>query len=70
MEFICGRCRKIIEIFQRHNEQIEQLISKDFSSATLQRYKTSLEHTRNFTRLEVLGKSQSFVSSIKTNSLD
>ncbi len=38
----------ILQVFQQHNEQVAQLIGKDFSAATLQRYKTSLDHTRNF----------------------
>ena len=38
----------ILEVFKQHNEQVSQLIGKDYSAATLQRYKTSLEHTRNF----------------------
>lgn len=38
----------ILETFKQHNEQVAQLIGKDFSAATLQRYKTSLDHTRNF----------------------
>lgn len=38
----------ILETFKQHNEQVAQLIGKDFSPATLQRYKTSLDHTRNF----------------------
>ena len=40
--------RMILEIFQHHNDQVEKLIGKDFSAATLERYKTSLEHTKNF----------------------
>ena len=38
----------ILETFQRHNQQVVQLVGKDFSAATLQRYKTSLDHTKNF----------------------
>ncbi|MEJ7679139.1 MAG: phage integrase SAM-like domain-containing protein [Segetibacter sp.] len=38
----------ILEVFQQHNQQVAQLIGKDFSAATLQRYKTSLDHTMNF----------------------
>ncbi|GEO11922.1 site-specific integrase [Segetibacter aerophilus] len=39
---------KILEVFENHNRQVAQLIGKDFSPATLQRYKTSLDHTRSF----------------------
>ena len=35
-------------MFRHHNDQVEQLIGKEFSSGTLERYKTSLEHTRSF----------------------
>jgi site-specific recombinase XerD len=45
---ITERPRMIIEVFQQHNNQVEKLIDKDFSAATLERYKTSLDHTRNF----------------------
>ena len=40
--------RMILEVFQEHNNQVTELIGKDFAEGTLQRYKTSLEHTRNF----------------------
>ena len=40
--------KMILELFQEHNDQVAQLIGKDFSAGTLKRYKTSLEHTRNF----------------------
>lgn len=38
----------ILETFQQHNNQVAQLVGKDFSVGTLQRYKTSLDHTRNY----------------------
>jgi site-specific recombinase XerD len=40
--------RLILEIFEKHNEKLAQLVGRDFSPATLKRYKTSLEHTRHF----------------------
>jgi site-specific recombinase XerD len=40
--------KMLLEIFQQHNEQMKNLVGKDFSAATLKRYKTSLEHTRAF----------------------
>ena len=42
--------RMLLEIFQQHNDQLKELIGKDFTAATLERYKTSLEHTRSFLR--------------------
>lgn len=38
----------LLEVFKQHNEEVALLIGKDFTIATLQRYKTSLDHTRNF----------------------
>ncbi|WP_162055591.1 site-specific integrase [Pontibacter pamirensis] len=38
----------LLEVFQKHNEQVEQLVGKDFAPGTLERYKTSLLHTLNF----------------------
>ncbi|WP_018611739.1 site-specific integrase [Segetibacter koreensis] len=38
----------ILTVFQQHNEQVAHLVGKDFSAATLQRYRTSLDHTRNY----------------------
>lgn len=38
----------LLEVFKQHNEEVALLIGKDFSPATLMRYKTSLDHTRNF----------------------
>jgi site-specific recombinase XerD len=40
--------RMILEVFQHHNDQIEQLVGREFAAGTLERYKISLEHTRNF----------------------
>lgn len=42
------KSKMIIAIFQQHNDQMKSLVGKDFSPATLERYKTSLEHTRSF----------------------
>jgi integrase len=38
----------ILQLFEAHNEEVAQLVGKDFSAGTLKRYKTSLRHTRNF----------------------
>ena len=38
----------IMKVFQRHNDEVKSLIGKDFSPATLERYKTSYDHTKSF----------------------
>ena len=38
----------LMEVFQKHNEQVEKLVGKDFAPGTLERYKISLQHTRDF----------------------
>jgi site-specific recombinase XerD len=38
----------LLEIFQKHNDQLEALVGKDFAPGTLERYKTSLQHTQSF----------------------
>jgi len=40
--------KMILEIFQHHNEQMAALVNTEFSPATFERYKTSLEHTHSF----------------------
>jgi site-specific recombinase XerD len=40
--------RMLMKIFQQHNDEVKTLIDKDFSPATLERYKTSFDHTRSF----------------------
>jgi len=40
--------RMIMKVFQRHNDEVKSLIGKDFSPATLERYKTSYDHTKSF----------------------
>lgn len=42
------RPRMLMEIFQQHNDQLAALIGKEFSPATLERYNTARDHTRNF----------------------
>ena len=42
--------KMLMEVFQYHNEQMEKLVGKEFSPATLERYKTSYRHTRSFYR--------------------
>ncbi|NIJ52516.1 site-specific integrase [Dyadobacter arcticus] len=40
--------KTILEVFQEHNDQVVALLGTDFAAGTLERYKTSLDHTRNF----------------------
>lgn len=38
----------ILEVFKKHNQQMELLVGQDFAPGTLERYRTSLDHTRSF----------------------
>jgi len=38
----------IMKVFQKHNDEIKGLVGKDYSAGTLERYRTSYEHTRSF----------------------
>lgn len=40
--------RMLLEIFQHHNDQVKELIGRQYSPSTHKRYETSLEHTRKF----------------------
>jgi len=40
--------RMILEIFKKHNDQMEILVGHEFAPGTLQRYKTSCSHTESF----------------------
>ena len=42
------KSKMIMEIFQYHNDQMKNLVSKDYSPTTLIRYKTSFGHTKSF----------------------
>jgi integrase len=42
------KTRQILEVFKHHNDQVAQLVGKEYSKVTLTRYKTALEHTRSF----------------------
>jgi len=42
------RTRTLIPIFQDHNNKIKALIGKEYASGTLERYETSLKHTKDF----------------------
>jgi site-specific recombinase XerD len=38
----------IMEIFKQHNEQMAALVGSEYSAGTLERYETSMRHTRSF----------------------
>lgn len=40
--------RMLLQIFQQHNDEVKELIGRDFTASTLERYKTSFEHTKAF----------------------
>ena len=40
--------KMILEVFAAHNKQMEALVGKDFADGTLDRYKTSYDHTKAF----------------------
>jgi hypothetical protein len=40
--------RTILTIFKEHNDQIAALVGADFGAGTLERYETSLKHTREY----------------------
>lgn len=42
------RQRMLVPIFQKHNDEVNALVGKEFSAGTLERYKTSLSHTVEF----------------------
>jgi hypothetical protein len=42
------RERMLIPIFEEHNRKVEELLGREYPPGTIQRYKTSLKHTKNF----------------------
>lgn len=40
--------KTIIEVFNKHNQQLKALEGKEFASNTIKRYATTLEHTKSF----------------------
>ena len=42
--------RMLVPIFQKHNDEIAALVPAEYSPGTLERYKTSLSHTKAFLR--------------------
>ena len=56
--------RMLIPIFQDHNNKIKELVGKEYASGTLERYKTSLSHTKEFLQWKYN------VSDIEINKID
>jgi site-specific recombinase XerD len=42
------RQRLLIPIFQEHNRKIKELVGQEYAPGTLERYETSLKHTKDF----------------------
>ena len=42
------RDRMLIPIFEEHNRKIKELVGQEYAAGTLERYQTSLKHTKNF----------------------
>lgn len=40
--------RMLLEVFEDHNRKAKALVGRDFAPGTIQRYETSLKHTREF----------------------
>jgi site-specific recombinase XerD len=38
----------LLEVFQNHNEQMEALVGQEYAPGTLERYKTSYNHTKSY----------------------
>lgn len=58
------RARTFIPIFQDHNNKIKELVGTEYASGTLERYETSLKHTKDF----ILWKYK--VNDIEINKID
>ncbi|MBI9058356.1 MAG: site-specific integrase [Labilibaculum sp.] len=44
--------KTLLELFEYHNKQISELVGISYSPATLQRYITTLDHVKNFLKLQ------------------
>ncbi|WP_447641992.1 MULTISPECIES: phage integrase SAM-like domain-containing protein [Chitinophagaceae] len=44
----------ILEVFADHNRKMEALVGKDYADGTLERYETSLDHTKAFIQWQYL----------------
>lgn len=42
------RERMLVPIFQEHNRKIKELVGQEYAAGTLERYETSLKHTKGF----------------------
>ena len=47
------RERMLVPIFQEHNRKIKELVGQQYAAGTLERYETSLKHTKDFLNLEI-----------------
>jgi site-specific recombinase XerD len=45
---VSERPKMILEIFEEHNKQLEQLVGNGYAPLTLKRYRTALRHAREF----------------------
>jgi len=45
---VSSKPKLLLEIFQKHNDQLIALVGKDYAPGTIIRYNTSLQHTRDF----------------------
>jgi site-specific recombinase XerD len=45
-----AKSRMVIALFQQHNDRVAKVIDKDYAPGTLTRYKTTLDHSRDFIR--------------------
>ncbi len=48
LDIVTERPRMLLEIFEHHNKQMKELVGKEFSPLTYERYKTSKSHTHDF----------------------
>ena len=44
------KSKTVLEVFTQHNQQMAALVGNEFAAGTLERYKTSLQHTMAFIR--------------------
>lgn len=56
--------RMLVPIFEDHNNKIKELVGKEYAPGTLERYKTSLSHTKEFLQWKYK------VSDIEINKID
>lgn len=44
--------KMLLEVFQEHNDQVEQLIGRDFAAGTAERYRTARKHLAEYIRYD------------------